>query len=167
MTIHDIDTIDDDEKRALLAKCCGSSAWVEKMLIVFPVEDLVELLIAAEEKWYECNEQDWREAFSHHPKIGDTESLKKEFASTADWAAAEQSGVATGKQQVNEALAKKNGEYEKKYGYIFILSASGKSAEEILGILESRLINSPQEEIRNAAEEQNKITQHRIQKLFA
>ena len=147
-------------------KCCGSQVWVNKMLPFFPADDLVELLEDAEEQWFKCSEADWKEAFAHHPKIGDVESLKKKFASTATWASGEQSGVNTADQQTIEALAKGNNEYEKKFGYIFIVCATGKSAGEMLGLLNERLINDPGEEIEVAADEQNKITKLRIEKLL-
>jgi 2-oxo-4-hydroxy-4-carboxy-5-ureidoimidazoline decarboxylase len=101
-----------------LSKCCGSSAWLSKMLVFFPADDLVELLEDAEEQWYKCNEEDWKEAFEHHPKIGDIESLKKKFSSTAQWASDEQSAVSHASQKTIEALAETNRLYEEKFGYI-------------------------------------------------
>lgn len=166
MTLHDLNTLPKDKLREELLKCCGSTAWVEGMLPFFPAEDLVELLEDAEEQWYKCSEADWKEAFAHHPKIGDTESLKKKFASTATWAAGEQSGVDTASQQTIEALAKGNQEYEAKFGYIFIVCATGKSAAEMLALLQARLPNDPKDEIEIAAEEQNKITKLRLEKLL-
>jgi 2-oxo-4-hydroxy-4-carboxy-5-ureidoimidazoline decarboxylase len=154
------------ELRVLLSKCCGSSSWVKMMMTFFPADDLVELLEDAEEVWYECSEDDWKEAFSHHPRIGDTESPEEKFASTAQWAAGEQSGVQAASSETIKALAEANRLYEEKFGYTFIVCATGKSAEEMLGLLHSRLQNSPQAEIKIAAEEQNKITQLRIQKLL-
>ena len=136
------------------------------MLPFFPAEDLVEVLEDAEEQWYQCSEEDWKEAFAHHPKIGDIDSLKKKFASTANWASGEQSGVDTASQQTIEALAKGNKEYEKKFGYIFIVCATGKSADEMLGLLTTRLLNDPKDEIEIAADEQNKITKLRLEKLL-
>ena len=132
----------------------------------FPIEDLVELLDDAEEQWYKCSQEDWKEAFSHHPKIGDIDSLKKKFASTANWAMGEQSGTSTAPEETIKALAKGNKEYEDKFGYIFIVCATGKSADEMLTILESRLPNDPEKEIEIAAEEQNKITRLRLEKLL-
>ncbi len=136
------------------------------MLTIFPVEDLVELLEAAEEKWYECTEADWRQAFEHHPKIGDINSLKEKFANTAEWAAGEQSGVNNADESILTELAKANDEYQNKFGFIFIVCATGKSAEELLSNLKARLNNAKDEEIQNAASEQNKITKLRLEKLF-
>ena len=166
MTLHDLNTLPVQQLREELLKCCGSSAWVDKMVPFFPAEDLVEILEDAEEQWYKCSIEDWKEAFTHHPRIGDVESLKKKFASTAQWASAEQGGVNTASQQTIGTLAKANAEYEKKFGYIFIVCATGKSAEEMLGMLQSRLLNSPKDEIEIAADEQNKITKLRLEKLL-
>jgi 2-oxo-4-hydroxy-4-carboxy-5-ureidoimidazoline decarboxylase len=166
MTFHELNTLPVQQLRDELLKCCGSQAWVNKMLPFFPAEDLVELLEDAEEQWFKCSEEDWKEGFAHHPKIGDRESLEKKFASTAQWASGEQSGVNTASPQTIEALAKGNNEYEKKFGYIFIVCATGKSAEEILGLLTARLSNDPAEELEIAADEQNKITKLRLEKLL-
>jgi 2-oxo-4-hydroxy-4-carboxy-5-ureidoimidazoline decarboxylase len=166
MTLHELNILPNKQLKEQLTKCCGSSAWVNKMLPFFPADDLVELLEDAEEQWYTCSQQDWKEAFTHHPKIGDIESLKKKFTSTEQWASGEQSGVNTASQKTIEALAEGNREYEKKFGYIFIVCATGKSAAEMLDILESRLPNTPEDEIQVAADEQNKITKLRLEKLL-
>ncbi|MEP7374476.1 MAG: 2-oxo-4-hydroxy-4-carboxy-5-ureidoimidazoline decarboxylase [Chitinophagaceae bacterium] len=166
MTLHDLNTLPRQQLIVELTKCCGSSVWVNKMLPFFPADDLVELLEDAEEQWFKCNEEDWKEAFAHHPKIGDIDFLKKKFASTALWASGEQSGISKASQKTIEALAEGNKKYEGKFGYIFIVCATGKSAEEMLEILESRLSNDPKEEIEIAADEQNKITKLRLEKLL-
>lgn len=166
MTLHELNMLSKPQLRQELEKCCGSSAWVEKVMVFFPVEDLVELLDDAEEEWYKCSPEDWKEAFSHHPKIGDIDSLKKKFASTANWAMGEQKGTSEASEETIKALAKGNKEYEDKFGYIFIVCATGKSAEEMLDILQSRLSNNPKEEIEIAADEQNKITRLRLEKLL-
>jgi len=165
MTLHELNTLPKSQLKDELMKCCGSSAWVNKMLPFFPADDLVELLEDAEEQWYQCSGEDWKEAFTHHPKIGDIDSLKKKFASTAQWASGEQSGVSSASQQTLEALAKGNEDYEKKFGYIFIVCASGKTAGEMLELLKERLKNNPKDEIEIAADEQNKITKLRLEKL--
>lgn len=165
MTIHDLNVMPDEQRSAALFTCCGSATWVNKMMSLFPMEELVELLDMAEEQWYACSEADCREAFSHHPKIGDMESLQKKFASTAQWASDEQKQVSAAKQETLKALHEANRQYEDKFGYIFIVSASGKSAEEMLNVLHRRLGNSAEEEINIAKDEQNKITLLRLQKL--
>lgn len=166
MTLHELNTLSQPQLREELMKCCGSATWVKMMMTYFPADDLVELLEDAEEVWYECSVDDWKEAFSHHPKIGDMKSLSEKSGSTATWASGEQSAVVGATLQVIEALAEGNRLYEEKFGYIFIVCATGKSAEEMLGMLQLRLRNSPEEEIQIAADEQNKITKLRIEKLL-
>jgi 2-oxo-4-hydroxy-4-carboxy-5-ureidoimidazoline decarboxylase len=166
MTLHELNTLPRHQLVQELTKCCGSPSWVNKMLPFFPADDLVELLEDAEEQWFKCSEEDWKQAFAQHPKIGDIDSLKKKFASTAQLASAEQSGVNSASQNMIEALAEANKKYEDKFGYIFIVCATGKSAEEMLEILQSRLLNDPKEEIEIAADEQNKITKLRLEKLL-
>ncbi len=166
MTLHELNILSQPQLKEALMKCCGSSSWVKMMMAYFPADDLVEILEDAEEIWYGCSHDDWKEAFAHHPKIGDLESLTEKFASTATWAAGEQSAVSSGPQQVIEALAEGNRLYEERFGYTFIVCATGKSAEEMLGMLQVRLRNRPEEEIRVAADEQNSITKLRIEKLL-
>ena len=158
------------EKPALLDAlriCCGSSAWVNNMVSAFPVADAETLMDEAKTKWNELTETDWREAFTHHPKIGDVNSLKEKFASTSTWAEGEQGSVKEASQATLEALTAGNDEYEQKFGYIFIVCATGKSAAEMLALLQARLPNTPEEEIIIAMGEQGKITRLRLEKLLA
>lgn len=166
MTLHEFNILPKELLVEELTKCCGSSAWVQRMLPFIPADDMVELLEDAEEQWWLCSEADWKEAFTHHPKIGDMDSLKKKFASTVNWASGEQSGVQDANEKTLEALAEGNRLYEEKFGYIFIVCATGKSATEMLELLQARLKNTPEEEIQIAADEQNKITKLRIEKLL-
>lgn len=167
MTLHELNTLNQEQLKKQLTQCCGSSTWVKKMLPFIPADDIVELLEDAEEQWYQCTEEDWKEAFTHHPKIGDMEALKKKFAVTAQWASGEQSSVSQASQQIMEALAEGNRLYEEKFGYIFIVCATGRSAEKMLSVLRSRLSNKPEDEIKIAMEEQNMITKLRLEKLLA
>ena len=166
MTLHEFNILPREKLIEELTRCCGSAAWVQRMLPFIPAEDLVELLEDAEEQWWKCTEKDWKEAFAHHPKIGDMESLHKKFASTGSWASGEQSAVEAAPEETIKALVQANRLYEEKFGYIFIVCATGRSAEEMLNSLKSRLVNSPENEIKIAADEQNKITKLRIEKLL-
>jgi 2-oxo-4-hydroxy-4-carboxy-5-ureidoimidazoline decarboxylase len=148
-----------EELRSTLTQCCGSTAWVQKMMDIFPVKDEAHLLAAATLLWHQCTEKDWLEAFDHHPKIGDKTNNK--------WAAEEQSSVTTTTTSVLTDLEEGNHLYLKKFGYIFIVCATGKSAAEMLSLLQARLTNTPAEEIKIAMEEQDKITRIRLQKLLA
>ena len=166
MNIEAFNLLSTSEKQTALFKCCGSTEW-SKRLAENNFISLEELKSESDKIWNSLSENDWREAFSHHPKIGDAESLKKKFASTSDWASNEQSGVNGADASVLEELKHNNDMYENKFGYIFIVCAAGKSAEEMLDLLKKRLINNPAFEGRVAAQEQNKITHLRLDKLFA
>ncbi|GAB3317560.1 hypothetical protein GCM10027511_27980 [Hymenobacter humi] len=138
------------------------------MVAIFPVADAETLMDQANTQWNKLSEADWREAFTHHPKIGgDVATLREKFASTSTWAEGEQASVKQASQETLEALAAGNTEYEQKFGYIFIVCATGKTAEEMLALLQARLSNKPEDEILIAAGEQNKITRLRLEKLLA
>jgi len=166
MNLHDLNTLSKDQLRVELLKCCGSASWADRMIPFFPIEDLVDLLEDAEKQWFLCSESDWKEAFSQHRSIGDLKSKDPKFEETQHWAKEEQAGVATANKEVLDALAAANRRYESKFGYTFIVCATGKSAAEMLGILHTRLENDPAEEIRTAADEQSQITKLRIEKLL-
>ena len=167
MTIADFDRLPESEKKEWLQMCCGSTAWINKMISILPVDNLVDLLEYAEEEWYECNPADWLEAFQSHIKIGDIDSLKKNKAGNADWALKEQEGILNSSPDMLDELTKANEVYEENFGYNFIVAASGKSASDIIGNLFQRLDNNPHDELMIAAAKQNKITQFRLQKLFS
>jgi 2-oxo-4-hydroxy-4-carboxy-5-ureidoimidazoline decarboxylase len=157
-----LDQADLETARDLLARCCGATRWVDAMLARRPFGSDERLLLAAREIWFALDEADWREAFAHHPKIGDRQALRQRFPPTATLSAREQSGVDGAKDDVLGALEAGNRAYEERFGYIFIVCATGKSADEMLARLEARLPNPPQTEIRVAAEEQARITALRL-----
>jgi 2-oxo-4-hydroxy-4-carboxy-5-ureidoimidazoline decarboxylase len=165
MTITAFHQLEESEKKTLLRQCCGSSAWIKKMLHMPHTENLNEILIYAEEKWNQCSEEDGREAFQHHPKIGDISALRQKFSSDR-FARSEQSSINQASENSLQLLADANKLYEEKFGYIFIVCATGKSIDEMLELLIARLRNLPAEEIKIAMNEQNKITKLRLQKLF-
>ena len=156
----------DKSARKLLTNCCGSSKWVKGMLKARPFKSLDQAKRVSNQVWAKCKEKDFLEAFTHHPKIGDLKSLEKKFQSTKKWAGNEQAGVNKASSKTIKALAKGNADYEKKFGFIFIVCATGKSAQEMLDILNSRIGNSYKKELRIAAGEQAKITEIRLNKLF-
>ena len=148
---------------ALLARCCGSSRWVQSMLHSRPFRSHEELLGRAEHVWWKLGDKDWLEAFKHHPRIGaDIKQLRKKFKATADLSTKEQKGIAGASDSTLKALAAANLKYEEKYGFIFIVCATGKSAEEMLSILQSRMTYEDAGELRIAAGEQLKITKIRL-----
>ena len=166
MNLEALNKLPVDQLKIELGKCCSAATWVNRMAAFFPVEDSESLLLQAEAVWFACSEADWREAFCGHPKIGDVDALKKKFASTAGWAGEEQAAIKQTSDVVLAALKKGNEEYEARFGYIFIVCATGKGADEMLRLLQARLNNSPTDEITIAMQEQNKITLIRLQKLL-
>lgn len=167
MTITEFNNLSNEEKAAQLAACCGAEKWQQEMLKQFPFTDEQTLLKNAYDVWYNtCNEADWREAFTHHPKIGDIKSLTEKFASTKHLAGGEQDSVNKASEETIKELAEANTEYEKKFGFIFIVCATGKSAEEMLRLLKDRFKNSIPEELNIAMGEQAKITFLRLKKTL-
>jgi 2-oxo-4-hydroxy-4-carboxy-5-ureidoimidazoline decarboxylase len=166
MTLAELNALSTDDARNELHRCCGSSRWVAKMVSLRPFRTATELYDAAESVWQKLSPEDWKEAFSHHPKIGDLKSVQQRFAATVEWAASEQSGVEGSSEIVLQNLAEGNRLYETKFGYIFIVCAIGKSAHEMLALLQSRMQNDPATELSIAAAEQSKITRLRLEKLL-
>jgi 2-oxo-4-hydroxy-4-carboxy-5-ureidoimidazoline decarboxylase len=167
MTLSALNSLNRQQLKEELVKCCGSSSWVEEMASKFPVKNEQMLLDHARDTWFSCSKADWLEAFSHHPLIGDLDSLRRKFASTAEWAAGEQSSVTQASSDIIETLARWNARYQEKFGYIFIICATGKTAKEILAMLATRLSHNKEEEIKTAMVEQFKITEIRLKKLLA
>lgn len=168
MTLEELNNLPKPGLSEALQKCCGSTAWVANMVAIFPVASAETLMDEATTQWNKLSEADWRDAFTHHPKIGgDVEALRAKFASTSTWAEGEQAAVKQASQATLEALTTGNEDYERKFGYIFIVCATGKTADEMLALLQARLPNNPENEILIAAGEQNKITRIRLEKLFA
>ena len=166
MTIQELNKLDKKVLKEEMLKCCGAEHWAAGMCDVFPVKNKAQLFEQADAIWNGLDAKDWLEAFTHHPKIGDVASLKKKFASTAHWASGEQSGVNTASDEVIAALAEGNSLYEEKFGFIFIVCATGKTAAEMLALLQQRIPNKKEEELLIAAEEQRKITRIRLEKLL-
>jgi 2-oxo-4-hydroxy-4-carboxy-5-ureidoimidazoline decarboxylase len=157
-----LDLASEDEARRLLYTCCGSTRWVDRMLARRPFGNRERLLSAAQNEWFALTRDDWREAFAHHPKIGDRNALRQRFPDTHHLSEREQAGVQVASEDVLSALAKLNRAYEEKFGFIFIVCATGLSAERMLTLLRSRLNNDPAAEIRIGAGEQAKITAIRL-----
>jgi 2-oxo-4-hydroxy-4-carboxy-5-ureidoimidazoline decarboxylase len=160
------DTLPDGEAAMLLETCCGSTAWVNGMVVRRPFGTLGVMLQVADELWWSLAPDDWREAFDHHPRIGERAAAVEQSEQAREWSSAEQSDAASAAEDVRQALVEGNREYERRFGYIYLVSATGKSAEELLSILWSRLTNDPDTELRVAAGEQAKITRLRLQKMF-
>ena len=159
---HGLDAATDAEARAMLTRACGASRWVDRMMARRPFRSDARLLRTARIEWFGLTEADWLEAFSHHPQIGDRASLAARFPATHDLSVKEQSGLASANASVIDQLAEANQAYLDRFGFIFIVCATGKTAEEMLALLRARLQNDRATELRNAAEEQAKITALRL-----
>jgi 2-oxo-4-hydroxy-4-carboxy-5-ureidoimidazoline decarboxylase len=167
-----LNSLAEPEARAAFLKCCGAPRWAERMALRRPYNSEPALLESARQIWRALERADWLQAFAAHPKIGEGDrsasgsqaELGNQTATTA-WAAAEQAGVAGALDTVLHALADANHAYEATFGYIFIICASGKTAGEMLALLNQRLKSSPEEELQTAALEQEKITLLRLQKM--
>jgi 2-oxo-4-hydroxy-4-carboxy-5-ureidoimidazoline decarboxylase len=152
------------DARVWLRRCCGSSRWVEGMLARRPFGSSVALLGAARVVWNSLDQNDWLEAFAHHPQIGERDHAAAP-ADTRELSRHEQAGVADAPPDIRQALDEGNREYALRFGYIFIICATGRSAESILADLRRRLQNDAATEIQIAAEEQAQITALRLQAL--
>jgi 2-oxo-4-hydroxy-4-carboxy-5-ureidoimidazoline decarboxylase len=155
----------DGDAAAMLTRCCGSTRWVERMLARRPFASDDALFDAARDEWRTLDRADYLEAFGHHPRLGaDPARLRARFAA-ADWSSQEQSGVARADEATLEALRAGNADYETRFGFVFLVCATGKGALEVLALLDQRIGNDPATELRIAAEEHAKITQLRLEKL--
>lgn len=165
MTLNDLNTLDDEQAIAALLRCCGCSRWARLMASARPFADARAMTEAADRIWASLGAPDYLEAFAAHPKI---ESGRSGGSGLSDsWSDDEQAGVRRASADVQQRLADANLEYEARFGYIFIVCASGKTAAEMLALLEARLHHPPDEELAIAADEQRKITRLRLQKLLA
>ena len=165
--IERLNSLAADEAAAELLKCCGSKNWARRLMSEHPFESLTQLFESADQIWWSLEPRDWLEAFHSHPKIGEQKAAAAVTVEAQRWSEDEQSGIRDSAAATIAALAEMNREYEEKFGYIFIVCASGKSSEAMLEILHARLGNDPEEELRIAAAEQAKITQLRLKKLVA
>ena len=166
MTLEELNTAPESEAAGYLEACCGSSKWVQGMLAKRPFHSTDDLLRASDSVWATTGPADWLEAFAHHPRIGDRAPSGKQGSVSARWSIGEQVSVADAAGSVQEQLAEVNREYEDRFGHIYIVCATGKSAGEMLALARSRLTNDPEAELRVAAEEQRRITRLRLEKLL-
>ena len=166
MTIKTLNGLDSSEAAAQFNLCCGATNWIKIMNQSRPFQNKNEVYQQAESIWFSLSSEDWLEAFTHHPKIGDIDSLRKKFHNTKSISKNEQSGVNDVEKSTLKNLAESNQLYEDKFGFIFIVCATGKSSDEMLALIKMRLNNNAKIEMQNAAKEQNKITQLRLKTLL-
>lgn len=155
------------EATTALQQCCGSTRWAQQMVAARPYQNLGELIRRANDIWWSLDHRDWLEAFRSHPKIGERKAAQTVSTQAREWSGQEQAGVSSASQQTITSLAALNRAYEERFGFIFIICATGKSPDEMLSALRERLDNEADAELKIAAAEQNKITALRLKKLLA
>ena len=152
-----------DTALAAMIACCGARRWAEAMVALRPIADVAELSAAAGRIWNTMEEADWREAFACHPRIGERTPAHTSAQSHA-WSQEEQSSANGAAMSVLAKLAVGNALYEERFGFTYIVCATGKSAEEMLSILNRRIANDPAAELCEAAGQQRQIMQIRLRK---
>lgn len=166
MKIEDLNKLESPEAESRFRDCCGSREWAKQMAAARPFKGREELISRAEALWSTLGPEDWLEAFAAHPKIGAKKAAPAQAALSAEWSKGEQAGMDNADDLIKDKLAEANRLYEEKFGYIFIVCATGKTAEEMLGLCRGRFGNPPEAELPIAAEEQRKITEIRLRKLL-
>jgi 2-oxo-4-hydroxy-4-carboxy-5-ureidoimidazoline decarboxylase len=160
-----LDALDEREAALRLRACCGAHRWVEQMMAARPFGSAARARSEADRIWSTLGPEDWLEAFAHHPRIGERKAAMPD-ARSATLSAAEQAGISTADAEVKAELARVNAEYERRFGFIYIVCASGRSAAALLDVARSRLDNDRETELRIAAEEQHRIMQLRLARLL-
>jgi OHCU decarboxylase len=164
--IATFDWLPPDEAAEMLIACCGARRWVDGMIVRRPFGDIHSLLAAADAVWRAMGPADWREAFAHHPRLGESRSAAPQDDRARFWSSAEQAGARSADASMRAELASANAAYEERFGFICIICATGLHAEDILHLTRERLKNEPDDELTVAAEEQRMITRLRLLKLF-
>lgn len=159
-----LDGLPEEIARAELLRVTGSLRWIERIVACRPFTDSAALMTAAEGVWDALGPEDWREAFAAHPRIGETRTASGTEVGT--WSRDEQSGMDAAKDDVRAALGAAQRRYEARFGHIFLMSAAGRGAEEILAACEARIGNDPATELRTAAAEERKIGRLRLERLL-
>lgn len=166
MTVDELDSLPADIAADVFRSCCGSTQWVNDMVARRPFGSVSRVLSAADEAWRSTGKSDLYEAFAHHPRIGERSAAAVQLARAGNWSSGEQVGIESASASVLASLAEANRAYEERFGHIYLVSATGMSAGQLLAFARERLSNEPEAELGVAAEEQRRITQLRLKKLF-
>ena len=166
LTVPQLNALSAQDATLEFASCCGSESWIAGMLARRPFGSRDCVFLAAEVVFQSLQEADWQDAFAHHPRIGEQRAAKAVSAGTARVSADEQSSIRVAGHAAQLELAHANAEYDQRFGFIFIICASGKSAEDILVALRERMGNSREIELLVAAREQRQITRMRLEKMM-
>ena len=161
MDLQEFNSAPADRLRPMLAACCDVPRWVDGLLAKRPYGDLAALTAVADQSLRELDDDEVDRALRAHPRIGD----RPQGAGTeAAWSRREQSGVGED-PGVREALAEGNREYEQRFGRVFLICASGLSAEQMLTSLRRRLTHDDATEVAVVREELRKIALLRLAKV--
>jgi len=166
MTLDELNRLPAVQAEAEFLKCCGATRWAKAMTDARPFTRVESLLTKSDEVWQVLGEHDWLEAFRAHPKIGERKATGAQSQQASSWSAQEQAQAQEAADETKIAIAEGNTIYERRFGFIFIICASGKSADEILSSLNQRLQNDTGTELQIAAGEQQKIMRLRLEKLL-
>jgi hydroxyisourate hydrolase len=166
LALSDLNALDDAAALDAFLRCCGSASWAARMAAARPFTDTGSLYGAADVIWWGLAKEDWLEALAAHPRIGSRSDVAAKSGVERAWAEGEQSGTQHAGDVVLDALAEANAAYEARFGHVYVVCATGKSATEMLELCRARLLNDPETELRIAAEEQRKITHIRLGKLL-
>jgi allantoicase len=164
--VRQLNAMDVPELRTILADFCAAPAWIDQMIAARPFGSPDAVLAGADSAARSVSAEDWREAFRHHPRIGERTAEKRQSDSARALSSQEQAGASTAPSSDLAALAEGNRAYEARFGHVFIVSAAGRSAAEMLADLRDRLKNDPAAEIAVASAEQQKITRLRLERVL-
>ena len=167
MNLQELNELNEIDAKEVFSRCCSASNWVNDMVNARPYKDIDAVQARAVKVWRTMEKPDFMEAFDGHPKIGDPESLADKYRNTHALASDEQSSVEVASEEVIHKLAIANQQYKQKFGYIFIICATGKTADQMLDLINRRIYNDPESELAIAATEQQKITAIRISVIFS
>ncbi len=166
MSLAELNDDDLDGASATFMACCGARAWAEAMRDARPFETPKALFDAADAAFDALTDEDWLEAFAHHPRIGDVDKLRARFGRSGDHSSREQAGMAGAGDAVIQSLHQGNLDYEARFGHVFLICATGKTADEMLVSLSTRMANTPEQELAIAANEQRQITRLRLARIL-
>ena len=158
MTLEELNALEPSRAEAEFRRCCGSARWAGAMTRARPFADVDAMIALGETIWASLAPADWLEAFAAHPRIGERRAV-------STWSSEEQDGMRQADQRTQEKLAALNVDYQERFGYIFIVCATGKSSGDMLAMLEARMSNDAPAELAVAAGEQRRIAALRLRKL--
>jgi len=165
MELDSLNVVAPDEAAKTLLQCCGSRRWAQQVTAGRPYANLEALITRAKEIWWSLQPGDWLEAFRSHPKIGQKNAAEPVSDRSRQWSGQEQAGASSASPETADSFRRLNRAYEEKFGFIFIICATGKTSDEMLSALRQRIENDAARELTTAAEEQGKITELRLRKL--